>query len=110
MRKRSLVILAILLASFLTTAYSVGFAAASTGSNDEFTSPTLNSFWTEAGSSSATYDLTANSGSIRITSSNSLDLGGANDNAPRIIQSVTGDFVATTKVTGTLTAAGVHAG
>jgi regulation of enolase protein 1 (concanavalin A-like superfamily) len=109
MSSKSQVALALLLAAFLAfTTFSCAFAT--TGYNDEFNTSPLNSFWTTAGSSGATYDLTTHSGSMIITSPSSCDLGGSNDNAPRILQPVTGDFEATTKISGTFTAAGVHAG
>jgi regulation of enolase protein 1 (concanavalin A-like superfamily) len=109
MSSKSHVALALLLAVFLAfTTFSCAFAT--TGYNDEFTSSSILGFWTTYGSPSATYDLTTHSGSLIITSPSNCDLGGSNDNAPRILQPVTGDFEVTTKISGTFTAAGVHAG
>jgi regulation of enolase protein 1 (concanavalin A-like superfamily) len=90
--------------------YSVSCASAAVGSSDEFTSATMNSFWSTAGSGTATFSLTANPGYMRITCPANLDIGGSNDNAPQLLQTVTGDFAVTTKVTGVWTAAGTHAG
>lgn len=90
--------------------YGVSCASAAVGYSDEFTSATMNSFWSTQGSGSATFSLTANSGYMRITCPANLDLGGSNDNAPILLQTITGDFAVTTKVTGDWTAAGTHAG
>ncbi len=108
--KRSLVTVAIMFATFLAISGSLELASANSGFSDQFSSSTLNEFWSTAGSGSATFDCSVNPGYLRITSPCNLDLGGSNDNAPRIIQPVTDDFVAITEVTGTFTAAGVHAG
>ncbi len=92
------------------SAYGLSFAAASPGNNDEFSSSSLNGFWTKVGTPSATYDLTTSPGYIAITSPANNDLGGTTNSAPRIMQTVTGDFAVVTRVLGTYTAAGVHAG
>jgi len=72
----------------------------STGFCDYFTSPSLNSGWTwvdPLGDSS--HSLTANPGHLRLyTPDGGHDLY-LNLNAPRMLQPISGDFVATTKVT-----------
>lgn len=90
--------------------YGVSCASAAVGNNDEFTSSTMNSFWSTSGSGTATFSLTANPGYMRITCPANLDIGGSNDNAPQLLQTITGDFAVTTKVSGVWTAAGTHAG
>ncbi|MCW4017591.1 MAG: DUF1349 domain-containing protein [Candidatus Bathyarchaeota archaeon] len=94
----------------LTFAYGITFAAAGTGYNDDFISPPLSDVWTTSGNSGATYDLSTNPGWLTITSPADCDLGAGSDDAPRILQSISGDFIAYTKVSGTFTASGTHAG
>lgn len=82
----------------------IGLAAAAAGYQDEFTAASLQSFWTftnPAGTGS--YSLTAHSGYLRITAPINARLSTTNTNAPRVMQSITGDFVATTYVTGSFT-------
>ena len=112
MKKRLLVTIAMLLMSTFVLAYGINLAAASTGYIDEFNSTTLSGFWTTSGNAGATYDLTSNPGFLRITSPAGCDLGGSNNDAPRILQQVTGDFIAFTLVSGAFDSshAGVHAG
>lgn len=110
LKKGKTTIIATAVVVILCVISQVALVAADAAYQDEFNSTTLQSFWSTVGSNSATYSLTANPGYMRITSPANLDIGGSNDNAPRLIQSVTGDFAAITKVTGTFTAAGTHAG
>jgi regulation of enolase protein 1 (concanavalin A-like superfamily) len=107
MSSKSHMVIALLLAIFLCfTTFSCAFA--SVGYNDEFTTTSLNSFWTTSGNAGATYSLTANSGWLNITSPAGCDLGGGANDAPRVLQTVSGDFEAYTKLPTTTT--GVHAG
>lgn len=97
-------VLALTLGAQVTSAIGEGFS-------DDFSGSSLYSGWTfvnPAGGGS--YSLISNPGWLRITSPNNYDLGGTNDNAPRMMQQVTGDFIAFTKVSGTFTASSVHAG
>jgi regulation of enolase protein 1 (concanavalin A-like superfamily) len=110
MRKSILVVFTVLAVSLLTLAYGISFAAASPAYIDEFAGPTLLPFWQTSGNLGSIFDLTANSGSLTITSPGSVDLGGATNDAPKLLQPVTGDFIAETKVTGDFTVSGSHAG
>jgi regulation of enolase protein 1 (concanavalin A-like superfamily) len=110
MNGKSRLVLALLLTAFLSfTTFSCVFADA--GYNDDFTSTTLNSFWTTAGTSSATFDLTTTPGYLRITSPTGPALSPtSNYDAPRILQPVTGNFEATTCVSGGFTQSGFRGG
>jgi regulation of enolase protein 1 (concanavalin A-like superfamily) len=110
MKKNSIAIITAITVITLAFAYGITFVVASTGYNDDFTSPPLSDVWTTSGNSGATYDLSTNPGWLTITSPAGCDLGAGNDDAPRILQSISGDFIAYTKVSGTFTAAGTHAG
>lgn len=112
MRRQSPIVLSLLLSVTLLLFYSVSFASAAPGYSDEFSSSTLQSFWTftdPLGTSS--YSLTANPGYLRITSPTGNGFSGtSNYNAPRVLQPVTGDFVATTSVSGTFSESGFRGG
>jgi regulation of enolase protein 1 (concanavalin A-like superfamily) len=76
---------------------------------DEF-SGALSGGWTFVNPlGTASYDLGINPGYLRIKCPANLDIG-TNDNAPRLMRSITGDFIASTKVSGDWTAKGTHAG
>ncbi len=100
----------LVVALFLTSQISI--VSAAPAYQDEFTSSSLQSFWTfvnPAGGGS--YSLTANSGYLQITSPTGVGLSKtSNFNAPRVMQPVTGDFVVTTSVSGTFSQAGFRAG
>lgn len=102
MRKGSVLALAVLLMSVLALALGAQVASAiGEGFGDDFSGSILYSGWTfvnPAGGGS--YSLSSNPGWLRITSPPDYDLGGGNNNAPRVMQTVTGDFDAFTKVTG----------
>jgi regulation of enolase protein 1 (concanavalin A-like superfamily) len=109
--KKALVVITLLTVATMFFAYGLSFAAASPAYNDEFSTSSLDSFWSTTGSApSATFDLTTTPGSHIITSQQDCDLGGSTNTAPRILQPVTGDFDAITYVSGSFMAAGVHAG
>jgi regulation of enolase protein 1 (concanavalin A-like superfamily) len=110
MKKGQLIVFTVTLLSVTILFGSVSFAAASTGYNDDFTSPPLSSIWTTSGNAGATYDLSTNPGWLRVTSPAGCDLGAGNDDAPRVLQPVSGDFQAIIKVSGVFTAVGTHAG
>src|SRR5829696_5893557 len=72
---------------------------ASTGFSDQFNSPSLTSGWNwvdPLGDSS--YSLTANPGHLRLFTPDSGHDLYLNFDAPRMVQTVTGDFTITTKV------------
>ncbi|MCW4010990.1 MAG: DUF1349 domain-containing protein [Candidatus Bathyarchaeota archaeon] len=112
MRKRLGVVFTVATLSILILAYGATFAAANVGYVDEFTDSSLGSFWTfvdPLGTSS--YSLTAHSGWLRITAPVGAALAPtSNYNAPRVLQSVTGSFVATTYVNGNFSEDGFRAG
>jgi cytochrome c len=108
MRNAKHLVLSIVLVTTLLLSYSISSVAAANGTDDEFNTGSLSGFWAKLGSASATYALTGSA--MSITCPANLDIGGTNDNAPQLVQSVSGDFICTTKVSGTFTAAGTHAG
>ncbi|MCW4023766.1 MAG: DUF1349 domain-containing protein [Candidatus Bathyarchaeota archaeon] len=110
MNGKSRLVLALLLAAFLSfTTFSCVFA--DVGYNDDFTSTNLNSFWTTAGSTSAVFNLTANPGYLIITAPTGVALAPtSNYDAPRILQPVTGNFEATTCVSGDFSQSGFRGG
>lgn len=111
MRHTKSLVWTLILVTTLLLAYGVSVAAAANGTDDEYNSATLNtSLWSKLGSASATFDLSTKPGYMRITCPANLDIGGSNDNAPQLVQSVSGDFICTTKVNGTFTYSGTHAG
>jgi len=101
-----------LLVSALVFAYGISFVAANPGYQDEFADSSLLPFWSfvnPAGTSS--YSLTDHSGWCRITAPTGVALATtSNFNAPRLLQPVTGDFLATTCVSGSFSQAGFRAG
>lgn len=102
MRKLKLTIIATTVMIILCLSSQFAQVSASAGYQDEFTESTLQSYWTfinESGTSS--YSLTTNTGYLRITAPAGARLSPGNTNAPRVLQTVTGDFVATTNVSGT---------
>lgn len=86
----------------LLACLTVPFAAGSAGQKDDFSSDTLQPFWKFINpENTASYNLTIHSGYLRLTAANQSTLTlTPNQNAPRIIQSVTDDFIAATYVTG----------
>jgi regulation of enolase protein 1 (concanavalin A-like superfamily) len=92
----------------------IGLVAAAAGYQDEFASASLQSFWTFTNpSGTGSYSLTAHSDYLRITAAYNSKLSivsGSNLNAPRMLQSVTSDFTATTYVTGSFTSANYRGG
>lgn len=111
MRKRDFLIISVisvlLITNLLSFTLSIPAAKAELGFTDDFDSATLKSVWTkidpEGGS---TFDLLANSGWLRITTSSppGRDLIGSLTNAPRIMMSgVSGNFTIETKVMSTMT-------
>lgn len=92
----------------------IGLVSAAAAYQDEFATTALQSFWTfnnPAGTGS--YSLTAHSDYLRLTAPNGAKLStisGSNLNAPRMLQSVTGNFEATTYVTGTFSSANYRGG
>jgi regulation of enolase protein 1 (concanavalin A-like superfamily) len=113
MRKRAIAILAIMLACFLTLAFSVGFASASAGFSDEFSASSLSSGWTAVDpTGTSPFDLTSHSGWLRISTNSGpeFNLARTTMTSPRILQTVTGDFEITTKVSGNFAHSTVAAG
>jgi regulation of enolase protein 1 (concanavalin A-like superfamily) len=112
MQKRSSIFLSVIALSILVIACSISCAAANPGYIDSFVNPNLLNFWTfvnPAGTS--TYSLSANVGWLRITAPTGVALAPtSNYNAPRVLQNVTGNFVATTCVNGSFTETGDRAG
>ncbi len=96
----------------LCVASQIALVSAAAAYQDEFSSTTLQSFWSFTGTGS--YDLTANSDYLRLTAPNGAKLStisGSNLNAPRILQSVTGNIVeAITCVNGTFSSANYRGG
>lgn len=93
----------------------VAQVSAAAAYQDEFSTTTLQSYWTFANpAGTGSYSLTAHSGYLRITAVQNSKLSitsGSNTNAPRMLQSVTGSFSATTYVTSTgFTSANYRAG
>jgi regulation of enolase protein 1 (concanavalin A-like superfamily) len=109
MRKRFLIVLSVLLALTLTVSYGASFAAAAPAYNDEFTTTSLQPFWEWVNPTTSSYSLTDHAGWLRITAPTGVALV-ANKNAPRLLQNVTGGFVATTCVNGSFTQSGYRAG
>lgn len=110
--KRSRITIIIVLTIALCLSSLTGLAKADPAYQDEFTESTLMPFWTfvnDLGTSS--YSLTAHDDWLRITSPTGNGLSQtSNFNAPRVLQSVSGDFTATTCVSGSFTQAGFRAG
>jgi regulation of enolase protein 1 (concanavalin A-like superfamily) len=102
--------LSTLLVTVLMLSFTFSLVSAAPAFIDEFTGASLQSFWVASGKTGSTFDLTTTPGSLTITSPINTDLGGVTDDAPKVIQTVSGDFEATTKVTGDFTVSGSHAG
>jgi hypothetical protein len=92
----------------------LGLAAAASGQSDEFSGPALSGFWgspidPDGGS---TFSLSANVGWLRISTHTppTRDLYDPTFNAPRILQSVTGDFEVVTCVSGDFAGGSPHRG
>jgi regulation of enolase protein 1 (concanavalin A-like superfamily) len=100
-----------LIIATLLSLTTISCVFASVGYNDDFTSTSLNSYWTTAGTPAATFNTTANPGYLRITCPTGPALSPtSNFDAPRILQPVTGDFEATTLVGGDFTESGFRGG
>jgi regulation of enolase protein 1 (concanavalin A-like superfamily) len=110
--KRRFNIIAVTTVLILCVTSQIALASAAAAYQDEFTSGTLQSFWTfTAGTGS--YSLTAHSDYLRLTAPNGAKLStitGSNLNAPRMLQSVTGNLEATTYVTGSFSSANYRGG
>ena len=93
------IILTILIISLISFTLNIQSVKAEQDYIDNFDSTTLKANWTvidPAGGS--TFDLTANSGWLRITAPSGRDLLPVKFNAPKIAQAVAGDFIAETKI------------
>jgi len=111
--KKSRFIFAIALSAVALCLLSqVNSVAAAPAYQDEFTDSSLQSFWTFTNPlGTGSYSLTANSGYLRITAPTGVGLSKtSNFNAPRMLQPVTGDFVATTSVSGVFSQTGFRGG
>ena len=102
--------LATLLVTVVCLSFTFSFVSAAPAFDDEFTGASLQSFWATSGKTGSTFDLSTNPGSLTITSPVNTDLGGVTDDAPTVLQTVSGDFTVMTKVTGDFVVSGGHAG
>jgi regulation of enolase protein 1 (concanavalin A-like superfamily) len=101
--KRKFAVIAVTAVLILCVTSQIALVAANPAYQDEFSSTTLQSYWTfstGASPNAGTYSL-PDSNHLRLTPT----IGAAfaptsNFNAPKVLQSVTGDFVATTYVSG----------
>jgi regulation of enolase protein 1 (concanavalin A-like superfamily) len=112
MRKTKFALITTALVLTICLATQVAQVSAAAAYQDEFTATTLQSFWTFNNPlGTGAYSLTAHSGYLRITAPVGVALApSSNENAPRMLQSVTGDFVASTYVTGSFSEDGDRAG
>ena len=112
--KGKFAIIAVTAVLILCVTSQIALVAADAAHEDEFTLTTLQSGWafsTGTGANAGTYSLTANSGFLRLTPTIGAALApSSNYNAPRVLQMVTGDFVATTFITGNFAEDGDRAG
>ncbi len=110
LKKNRFIVLTSALLIVLCLSLAANMVAANPAFIDEFDQTTILPFWTTSGKAGSTFDVTTNPDQLTITSPGGTDLGGLTDDAPKILQPVTDDFVATTEVTGDFTVAGSHAG
>jgi regulation of enolase protein 1 (concanavalin A-like superfamily) len=107
LRKGRFAIISITTVLVLCIASQVALVSASAAYQDEFTSSPLQSFWTFTNpATTGSYSFT-NPGYLTITAAQNSRMGTSgtsNRNAPRILQSVTDNFDASTYVTGSFTA------
>jgi regulation of enolase protein 1 (concanavalin A-like superfamily) len=112
MKKKTFIFTIALSVVALCLLSQISSAAAAPAYQDEFTSSNLQTFWTFTNPlGTGSYSLTAHSGYLRITAPTGVGLSKtSNFNAPRMLQPVTGDFVATTSVSGDFSQAGFRGG
>ncbi|MCW4006776.1 MAG: DUF1349 domain-containing protein [Candidatus Bathyarchaeota archaeon] len=116
MNKTKTVVFTLLSIMTIVLGLGISTAAASplTGHEDEFTNSTLQPFWTFVNPSGlGSYNLTDKPTWLTITAPGNQYIAlsqKSNFDAPRILQNVTGDFIATTNVTGNFDQDGFRAG
>jgi len=100
--------------SYVCKTEIVNAATLQTLFSDEFEANSLDNHWTWINpNADCFYSLTDNYGYLRINvpdSDHDLDVSGGNQNAPRILQEISGDFVVETKLVFTFTASFQSAG
>jgi cytochrome c len=103
-------LLTVLIVTILCLSFTFSAALAAPAFDDEFAGSSLQSFWQTSGKAGSTFDLSTTSGSLTINSPINTDLGGSTNDAPKILQTVSGDFTVFTKVDADFSVSGGHAG
>jgi regulation of enolase protein 1 (concanavalin A-like superfamily) len=112
--KISILIVSVLI---ICLASEVGFVAAAAGYEDEFADSSLQPFWTSVDPlGDCSFNLVDHTGWLRITVPAATSTvthalsPTSNLNAPRILQTITGDFIATTRATAGFSQGGFRGG